>query len=162
MAVPRRRSLIQLALTLLLALLIAYGIQRFVVGVFRVPTDSMSRTLLPGDRLLAARFWYSIERPKRGDIVVLHPNADPDHLARIVDVPVTLSGLSEHNTANALAATAAALGLGLPRQAVVDGLRTFAPDPTHNPGRMNVYTLPLAAGGRVTVIIDLAHNEAGL
>ena len=97
-----------------------------------------------------------------GDIVVLHPNADPDHLARIVDVPVTLSGLSEHNTANALAATAAALGLGLPRQAVVDGLRTFAPDPTHNPGRMNVYTLPLAAGGRVTVIIDLAHNEAGL
>ena len=74
MAVLRRRSFIQLALTVLLALLIAYGIQRFVVGVFRVPTDSMSRTLLPGDRLLAARFWYSIERPKRGDIVVLHPN----------------------------------------------------------------------------------------
>ena len=48
--------------------------QRYVVGVFRVPSDSMARTLLPGDRLLAARFWYSIERPTRGDIVVLHPN----------------------------------------------------------------------------------------
>jgi len=97
-----------------------------------------------------------------GDVVVLHPNGDPDHLAPIVDVPVTLSGLSEHNIANALAATAAALGLGLPREAVVEGLRTFAPDPQHNPGRMNVHSLPLAGGGRATVIIDLAHNEAGL
>jgi cyanophycin synthetase len=97
-----------------------------------------------------------------GDVVVLRPNGDPDHLAPIVDVPVTLSGLSEHNIANALAATAAALGLGLPRDAVVKGLRTFAPDPLHNPGRMNVYSLPLAGGGKTTVVIDLAHNEAGL
>ena len=97
-----------------------------------------------------------------GDVVVLHPNGDPDHLVPIVDVPMTLSGLSEHNIANALAATAAALGLALPREAVVEGLRTFAPDPLHNPGRMNVYSLPLAGGGVATVIIDLAHNEAGL
>ena len=40
----------------------------------------MSRTLLPGDRLLAARFWYSIERPSRGDIVVLHPNGRGDRV----------------------------------------------------------------------------------
>ncbi len=77
-----------------------------------------------------------------GDLVVLQPHGDPDHLVPVVDVPVTLSGLSEHNIANALAATAAALGLGLPREAVIEGLRTFAPDPRHNPGRMNVYTLP--------------------
>lgn len=97
-----------------------------------------------------------------GDVVVLAPGADPDHVVRVVDVPVTLSGLSEHNIANALAATAAAFGLGLPRNAIVEGLRTFAPDPSHNPGRMNVYTLPLPTGGSVSVIIDLAHNEAGL
>jgi cyanophycin synthetase len=97
-----------------------------------------------------------------GDIVTLTPGGDPDHLARVIDVPVTLSGLSEHNVANALAATAAGLGLGLPRAAVVRGLLTFAPDPRQNPGRMNVYSLPLASGGSVSVIIDLAHNEAGL
>jgi cyanophycin synthetase len=100
-----------------------------------------------------------------GDVVVLQPHADPDHLAPIVDVPMTLSGLSAHDIANALAATAAALGLGLPREAVVAGLRTFSPDPRHNPGRMNVYSLPLTGGGRhdkATVIIDFAHNEAGL
>ncbi len=45
-----------------------------------------------------------------GDVVVLRPHGDPDHLVPIVDVPVTLSGLSEHNIANALAATAAARG----------------------------------------------------
>ncbi len=97
-----------------------------------------------------------------GDLVVLAPNTDPDHLVPVLDVPMTLSGLSAHNIANALAATAAALGLGLPREAVVQGLRTFAPDPRHNPGRMNVYSLPLAGGGVATVIIDFAHNEAGL
>jgi cyanophycin synthetase len=94
--------------------------------------------------------------------VVLERGADPDRLVRIVDVPVTLSGLSRHNTANALAATAAALGLGLSRPAVVQGLRTFTPDPVLNEGRLNTYTLPLEGGGRATVIVDLAHNEAGL
>jgi len=97
-----------------------------------------------------------------GDLVVLQPHVDPDHLVPVLDVPMTLSGISEHNLANALAATAAALGLGLPREAVVQGLRTFTPDPRLNPGRMNAYTLPLAGGGRATVLIDFAHNEAGL
>jgi cyanophycin synthetase len=97
-----------------------------------------------------------------GDVVVLAPHADPDHLAAILDLPMTLSGLSAHNISNALAATAAALGLGLPREAVVQGLRSFAPDPQYNPGRMNVYSLPLAGGGTAAVIIDFAHNEAGL
>src|SRR6478672_3260804 len=97
-----------------------------------------------------------------GEIVVLTPGSDPDRPVRIVDVPVTLSGLSRYNTANALAAAAAALGLGLPREAVVEGLRTFAPDNRLNPGRMNVYSVPAAGGGTATVVIDLAHNEAGL
>jgi signal peptidase I len=76
----RTRPPLQLVITLVLALILAYGLQRFVVGFFRVPSASMSRTLLPGDRLLAARFWYSIERPSRGDIVVLHPNGKGDKL----------------------------------------------------------------------------------
>jgi cyanophycin synthetase len=97
-----------------------------------------------------------------GEIVVLTPGADPDRLVKIVDVPVTLSGLSRYNTANALAGAAAAIGLGLPRTAVVDGLKGFAPDPVLNEGRLNTYTLPLEPGGRATVILDMAHNEAGL
>ncbi|CCH79658.1 Cyanophycin synthetase (fragment) [Nostocoides japonicum T1-X7] len=97
-----------------------------------------------------------------GDLAVLAPGADPDRLVPVVDVPMTLSGLSAHNTANALAAAAAALAVGLPRASVVEGLRTFQPDATLNPGRMNLYTAPAGHGGSCTVVVDLAHNEAGL
>jgi cyanophycin synthetase len=92
-----------------------------------------------------------------GLIVVLDRSRAPDALVPVVDVPLTLAGLSHFNVENALAAASAGLAAGLPRQAVVDGLRSFLPDVEHNPGRMNVFTVR-----GVTVVIDLAHNEAGL
>lgn len=97
-----------------------------------------------------------------GNIAVLRPGHTADVLLPVTDVPVTLSGLSAHNIANALAAAAAALGAGIAREDVLEGLRTFTPDPAHNAGRMNIYSVPLAAGGTATVIIDMAHNEGGL
>ena len=92
-----------------------------------------------------------------GWLSVLEPGRDPDPLVELVDVPMTLAGLSRFNVENALAAASAALALGLDRAVVVAGLRTFRPDPEHNPGRMNIFSL-----GAVTVVLDLAHNEAGL
>jgi cyanophycin synthetase len=64
--------------------------------------------------------------------------------------------LSHYNVENALAAASAALGLGLPRNAVIEGLSTFTPG-ENNPGRMNMYSVR-----GFNVVIDLAHNEAGL
>jgi cyanophycin synthetase len=96
-----------------------------------------------------------------GYLTVLRPDAAPDRLVRVVDLPMALSGLSHHNVLNALAGAAAALGLGVDRAAVVEGLRTFRPDDVLNPGRMNTYTVPVE-GGDATVVVDLAHNEAGL
>ncbi|KGN32608.1 cyanphycin synthetase [Knoellia sinensis KCTC 19936] len=95
------------------------------------------------------------------DKITVITDGAPDQLVRVVDVPMTISGLSRHNVANALAAAAAALGLGLDRSAVIDGLRTFRPDAALNPGRMNTYTAR-TSDGECTVVIDLAHNEAGL
>ena len=93
-----------------------------------------------------------------GDLVLLGDlTADPDHLLPVVDVPVTLAGLSPHNVANVLAATAAAFALDLPRAAILEGLRTFVPDVAHNPGRMNVFDLD-----GVVVVLDFAHNPEGL
>ncbi len=92
-----------------------------------------------------------------GWIAVLERDADPDPLLEVVDVPMTLSGLSRFNVENALAAASAALAAGLPRESVVEGLRGFRPDPEHNPGRMNCFTLR-----GVSVVLDLAHNEVGL
>jgi cyanophycin synthetase len=91
-----------------------------------------------------------------GDLVVLS-RGRVDRLLPVVDVPVTLAGLASFNVANALAAAAAGIAVGLPRAAVLEGLRTFRPDPGQNPGRMNILDL----GGRA-VIVDMAHNEASL
>ena len=66
--------------------------------------------------------------------------ADP--LLEVVDVPMTLSGLSRFNVENALAAASAALAAGIERRHVIAGLRSFRPDAEHNPGRMNIFTLP--------------------
>ena len=96
-----------------------------------------------------------------GHLTVLAPTRPPTGWCRVVDLPMALSGLSHHNVLNALAGAAAALGLGIDRAAVVEGLRTFRPDDVLNPGRMNTYTLPVE-GGDATVVVDLAHNEAGL
>jgi cyanophycin synthetase len=92
-----------------------------------------------------------------GDITVLDPRREPDVLLPVVDVPMTLAGLSHFNVENALAAVGAGLAVGLPRAAVIEGLRAFRPGPEDNPGRMNVYDLR-----GLTVVIDLAHNEAGV
>jgi cyanophycin synthetase len=78
-------------------------------------------------------------------------------LVAMLDVPVTLAGVSRTNTQNAMAAAAAGLAIGLPERAIVRGLKTFVQDPERNPGRANMFGL----NGRV-IMIDYAHNEAGM
>lgn len=95
-----------------------------------------------------------------GWITVLEGNR-ADTLIKVADVPMTLCGLSRFNVENALAAASAALAAGIFRQHVVAGLRSFLPDAEHNPGRMNFFTLPTTSGV-ISVVMDLAHNEAGL
>jgi cyanophycin synthetase len=95
-----------------------------------------------------------------GWICVLRPRADPFPVVQVVDVPMTLAGLSRVNVENVLAVTSAALALGFSVEQVSDGLRSFEPG-MENPGRMNIWTVPVPSG-MISVVIDLAHNEAGL
>jgi len=96
-----------------------------------------------------------------GWVAVLRRSADPEPLVELVEVPVTLAGLSHFNVENTLAAASAALAIGIPSVTVVEGLRTFVSDAEHNPGRMNLFTVPVE-GSEASVVVDLAHNEAGL
>ncbi|CAA9555819.1 MAG: Cyanophycin synthase(EC [uncultured Thermomicrobiales bacterium] len=89
-------------------------------------------------------------------IVALRGN-DETPLLAVAEVPIALGGVAVHNVENALAAAAAALALGIAPEAVAAGLRAFRPTPEDNPGRLNVF----AHAGR-TVIVDFAHNPAGL
>ena len=96
-----------------------------------------------------------------GWVAVLEDGQDPLPIVPVVDVPMTLAGLSRVNVENTLAVTSATLALGFTPEQVATGLREFAPA-ENNPGRMNVWTVPLPSGGTASVVIDLAHNEAGL
>jgi cyanophycin synthetase len=78
-------------------------------------------------------------------------------IVRIARVPITIGGLARHNVANVLAAAAAARGAGATLAQVRDGLIDFAPSSERSPGRLNLFRL-----GQRVVIVDFAHNEAGV
>jgi signal peptidase I len=70
------KSLIELVITVAVAVALALLIQAFVVKPYRIPSGSMEPTLHIGQRILADRILAS---PGIGDIVVFHPpgGADP-------------------------------------------------------------------------------------
>ena len=67
------RTVVETAVTLAIALAIAWLAQAFVIKPYRVPTPSMVPTLLPGDRVLADRLTLDFGTPHRFQIVVFHP-----------------------------------------------------------------------------------------
>jgi signal peptidase I len=67
------RTIVETAITLAVALAIAWLAQAFVIKPYQVPTPSMVPTLQPGDRVLADRLTLDFENPHRFQIVVFHP-----------------------------------------------------------------------------------------
>ncbi len=78
-------------------------------------------------------------------------------IVEIDEIPVTLGGLARHNVANALAAAGGARAMGATLEQVADGLRDFRPSAERSPGRLNLFR-----HGKRVIIVDFAHNEAGL
>ena len=78
-------------------------------------------------------------------------------IAALADVPVTLGGIAAHNVSNALAAAGAARALGVTLKEVGAGLRSFVPTMDDSRGRLNLFR-----DDRRVVVVDFAHNEAGV
>ncbi|MBE1536011.1 cyanophycin synthetase [Actinomadura algeriensis] len=74
----------------------------------------------------------------------------------VEEIAGAFGGHAGHVVANALAATAAARGLGVSLDVVARALRTFEPH-TRNPGRGCVYRV-----GENPVLVDYAHNPAAV
>ena len=86
---------------LFVALILALVIRTFVVQAFKIPSESMVKTLLVGDHLLASKFSYGIKipfthsyiykgsDPVKGDIIIFEYPNDPsvDYIKRIVGTP---------------------------------------------------------------------------
>jgi cyanophycin synthetase len=78
-------------------------------------------------------------------------------LAPLARVPITHGGRVAFQVENVLAAVAAAWSLGIPREAIRDGLETLGADMKSMPGRFNLLDIHEA-----TVIVDYGHNVSSL
>jgi signal peptidase I len=70
----RKHPVVDLVLTVAVAIGIAYLVQAFIVKPYRVPSGSMEPTIAVGERIIAARFAFRFSDPSREQIIVFHPN----------------------------------------------------------------------------------------
>lgn len=76
-------------------------------------------------------------------------------LSPVGAIPIALGGAARHNVVNALGAAALAVNLGIPLDAVREGLEQT--HPADNPGRCNLFTI-----GGAKILVDFAHNPHGM
>ena len=96
------------------------------------------------------------QTPRGGMITLLDPIRDTNILlAR--EIPATFDERVQVNVANALAATAAAIGLDVPLASIRVSLRTFSSAFWQTPGRFNLVSIE----GR-DVVVDYCHNVHAL
>ena len=71
------------------AAIIAIVLVEFIIINATVPTGSMEKTILPGDRILGSRLTYLFHEPERGDIVVFKYQFEEntDYVKRIIGLP---------------------------------------------------------------------------
>ena len=87
-----------------------------------------------------------------GDVVIQSQEPSVSVLP-VTEAPITLRGAAIFNTANVLAAVAALHGLGMPVNMIRNGISTFHPSATQNPGRMNLIDFL-----EFKVLVDYGHN----
>ncbi len=131
------------------------AVKRRKVAVLNRDDESYSRLR---HRILcvpSVSFGLGPEADYRAEAVVLGTNGTMFNLAaKGSTLSVRLRLIGAHNVMNALAAAAAALELGLPETAVVEGLGTLE----RVPGRLE----PVEAGQPFAVLVDFAHTAAAL
>ena len=57
-------------LTIVVAVAIAFLLNKFVLINAEIPSGSMENTIMTGDKLIGFRWSYLFSQPKRGDIVI--------------------------------------------------------------------------------------------
>ncbi|MDP9299042.1 MAG: cyanophycin synthetase [Actinomycetota bacterium] len=98
-----------------------------------------------------------LERGPRGEMMVIREGRRTMPIAWVHTLPATFEGKARMMVQNAMAAAAAAHAAGAHLHDIRQGLRSFTTSIYQAPGRLNVFELD-----GVKVIIDYAHNAAGL
>lgn len=87
---PRENVWLEVAKTLGLSAILAFGIRTFVAEARYIPSKSMVPTLQVDDRLIVDKVSYHFKDPQRGDIIVFMP---PDEASVVCTGPQA----SQHN-----------------------------------------------------------------
>lgn len=82
------RWLVETAIMIALAFLLAQGIKTFVVQPFVIPTGSMEPTIMTNDRVLAEKISFRFRDPRVGEIVVFDDptGRHPQLIKRVIAV----------------------------------------------------------------------------
>ncbi len=62
------------AKSILIALILSFGIRVAIVEAYHVPTGSMIPTIMEHDRIMSNKFIYHFTEPKPGEVVVFTPS----------------------------------------------------------------------------------------
>ncbi|MGZ4154455.1 MAG: cyanophycin synthetase [Actinomycetota bacterium] len=98
-----------------------------------------------------------LEANEQGEVMVIRDGRRTMAIGYLHLFPATFDGRARMNVQNALAAAAAAHAAGAHLHDIRSGLRTFSTSFFEAPGRLNLFEL-----GGVKVLVDYAHNAAGL
>ncbi|MEX0984811.1 MAG: cyanophycin synthetase [Actinomycetota bacterium] len=98
-----------------------------------------------------------LETSERGEMIVIKEGRRSMPVAWVHTLPATFEGKARMMVQNAMAAAAAAHVAGAHLHDIRQGLRSFTTSIYQAPGRLNVFDLD-----GITVVLDYAHNAAGL
>jgi cyanophycin synthetase len=98
-----------------------------------------------------------LEQGLNGHMISIYDNGAHTPLVWTHLIPATIEGRAMHNVQNAMFAAGLAYGMGVSRENIEHGLRTFTTSFFQAPGRMNVFD-----EHPFKVIMDYGHNAAGV
>ena len=80
---------------IVIAIILAFLINKFLIFKVKIPSESMVPTLNVGDRLFVTRI-YNLENLKRGDILVFHSEEkNEDMIKRLIGLPGDIIVISD-------------------------------------------------------------------
>jgi len=84
------RVVLDWAVVITVALVVAFVVRSFLLAHFVVEGSSMANTLRSGDRVFVNKLSYRLHEPNRGDVVVLHQlseTVERDLIKRVIALP---------------------------------------------------------------------------
>lgn len=85
------REILSWIMIIVLAVVIAWFLNTFIIANSRVPTGSMENTIMSKSRVIGSRLSYLASDPERGDVVIFHFPDDPTgktyFVKRVIGLP---------------------------------------------------------------------------